>query len=91
VALGYCPAKDQAPRILAKGSGPLAERIVEVARRCGIPLRQDPALVSLLAELDVDREIPPVLYRAVAEVLAFVYRLREAETGRGGEGIARGG
>jgi len=75
VAVGYEPAQDQAPRVLAKGSGVVAERIMEVARQNGIPLREDPGLTSLLAQVDVDREIPPVLYRAVAEVLAFVYQL----------------
>jgi flagellar biosynthesis protein len=80
VALGYERGKDRAPRVLAKGSGIVAERILELAKAHGIPLREDPALVSLLATVDVDSEIPTTLYQAVAEVLAFVYRLREARS-----------
>lgn len=76
VALGYNQLLHRAPRILAKGEGELARRIVEFARAHGIPLREDPALVRLLSNLEVDQEIPAVLYQAVAEVLAFVYRLR---------------
>ncbi|MGQ9857098.1 MAG: EscU/YscU/HrcU family type III secretion system export apparatus switch protein [Thermodesulfobacteriota bacterium] len=75
VALGYDRLLHRAPRIVAKGEGELARRIVELARAHGIPLREDPALVRLLSNLEVDQEIPPVLYQAVAEVLAFVYRL----------------
>jgi flagellar biosynthesis protein len=80
VALGYERGKDRAPRVLAKGSGIVAERILELAKAHGVPVREDPALVSLLATVDVDSEIPPALYHAVAEVLAFVYRLREARS-----------
>lgn len=76
VAIGYNRKVDRAPRVLAKGRGELADRIVEVARAHGIPLREDPTLVNLLAQLEVEQEIPPVLYEAVAEVLAFIYRLR---------------
>jgi len=50
---------------------------VEVARANNIPLKEDAALVGLLSQVELDQEIPPVLYKAVAEVLAFVYRLRQ--------------
>ena len=62
-----------APRITAKGEGELAEAIVALARAHGIPLHDDPGLVAFLSRLDLGEEIPPVLYVAVAEVLAFAY------------------
>ena len=75
VALKYRADKDRAPRITAKGRGHLAEKIVAVAKANDIPLHQDQNLVELLDALEIDTQIPPELYRAVAEVLAFIYRL----------------
>ena len=75
VALKYEPAKDNAPRITAKGTALIAERIIELATREGIPISEDPDLVGALVQLDFQEEIPPELYKAVAEILAFVYRL----------------
>ena len=74
-ALRYHHMRDQAPRVVAKGRGKMAERIIEVARQHDVPLVEDPNLVQVLEGLDLDVEIPPELYRAVAEVLVFVYRL----------------
>src|SRR5262249_40189539 len=73
VALRYDPKQDRAPKVVAKGRGSLAERILEVARAHNIPVREDKDLVQILSLLDLDREIPPELYRVVAEILAFVY------------------
>jgi len=75
VALKYDAEKDSAPRISAKGSGAVAEKIVELARQRGIPLKEDPDLVSSLMHLDYHEEIPPALYQVVAEILAFTYRM----------------
>ncbi len=75
VALKYEPERDRAPRVTAKGARAIAERIIELAKKEGIPLQEDPDLVGALMELDFHEEIPPELYRAVAEILAFVYRL----------------
>ncbi len=75
VALRYKPGEDTAPRLTAKGKGNVAERIVELARKNGVPIRQDRNLVEVLSRLDLEQEIPPEVYRAVAEILAFVYRL----------------
>jgi flagellar biosynthesis protein len=75
VALRYDAEHDEAPRVVAGGRGHIAERIVEAARRHGVPLRQDHDLVQLLEGLAPGQQIPPELYRAVAEVLVFVYRL----------------
>ncbi len=76
-ALRYDPGKDRAPRLTAKGSGTIAEKIIELAVKHGIPVRNDPALVQILSKLDIDEAIPAELYQAVAEVLAFVYRMNE--------------
>lgn len=75
VALRYDDLRDPAPRVIAKGQGKIAEKILEVARRCGVPVHEDPDLVEVLAKVDLEQVVPPVLYQAVAEVLAFLYRL----------------
>lgn len=75
VALKYEAHKGSAPKVTAKGKGVLAEKIIEMARANNIPIREDPDLVELLAKVELDREIPEELYKAVAEILAFVYRL----------------
>ncbi len=76
-AIRYDSAKDDAPRLTAKGKGHMAERIIELARQHRIPIRTDRALVNILSKLDLDQHIPPELYRAVAEILAFVYTANE--------------
>ena len=75
VALKYNKEKDAAPKITAKGSGIIAEKIVETAQAHNVPLYEDKNLVQVLEALELETEIPPELYRAVAEVLAFIYRL----------------
>ena len=74
-ALRYAQGKDAAPRLMAKGKGAVADRILEIARRNGIPIREDRELVQVLASLDLYQEIPPELYKAVAEILVFLYSL----------------
>lgn len=74
VALRYDTARDHAPRVLAKGQGPVAERILAIAQEHGIPLHEDRDLVHLLGALDLDVEVPPNLYKALAEVLSHLYR-----------------
>jgi flagellar biosynthesis protein len=64
-----------APRLVAKGQGLVADEIIERARAAGVPVHESRELVSLLMQLDLDAHIPPALYVAVAEVLAWVYRL----------------
>ena len=75
VALRYRHGSDVAPRVTAAGGGDVAERILETARREGIPLREDPDLLEALSGLDPDALIPPELYRVIAEVLAWAYRM----------------
>jgi flagellar biosynthesis protein len=75
VALKYKSGEDDAPRVTAKGTGKVAEKIIQMAREHGIPVKDDPDLVEVLSRLDVNAEIPPKLYVVVAELLAFVYSL----------------
>jgi flagellar biosynthesis protein len=83
VALKYDDSDNRAPVVSAKGFGLMAERIRELAELSGVPIRQDSDLVELLAEIDIDREIPAHLYAAVAEVLAMVYKANNAMGGEG--------
>jgi len=76
VALRYDPEKDNAPVVLAKGYGELAERIIKIARERNIPVVEDKNLISALIRVEVFEEIPPELYRAVAKVLVFIKTLR---------------
>ena len=78
VALKYDAATEHAPKVIAKGRGLVAEKIIALAREQGIPMREDPDLVQMLTQIDLDQEIPPSLYRVVAELLAFVYRLNQS-------------
>jgi flagellar biosynthesis protein len=80
VALKYRHQIDAAPKVVAKGQGIIAERIIEMAREHNIPLKRDPALIEVLSKMDLDQEIPPELYRAVAEVLAYVYKMTKQPT-----------
>ena len=73
VALQYRPEQDTAPKVTAKGAGHVAERIIELARKHGIPVKDDPDLVEVLSRLDIEAEIPPSVYVVVAELLAFAY------------------
>ena len=75
VALRYIPDKDRAPKVTAKGSGVLAQKIIELAQKHGVPIKEDPALVQILAQLDFYQEIPPSVYVVVAEILAFIYSI----------------
>lgn len=75
VALKYRAQTDAAPRLAAKGRGGLADKIIAVAKEHGIPIHEDSDLVEILAGLEIDKEIPPDLYKVVAELLAFIYRI----------------
>lgn len=74
VALKYAPG-DFAPKVVAKGRGLIAAEIVARAREHGVFVHESPELVALLAQVDIDRYIPPALYVAIAELLAWIYRL----------------
>ena len=78
VALAYVTS-DVAPRVVAKGRGVLAEQIISKAREHGVYVHESPELVSLLMQVDLDQHIPPQLYVAVAELLAWLYRLEDEQ------------
>ena len=75
VALMYDRERDNAPRIVAAGNGYVAEQILALAQKNNIPMHKDQILAETLLNFQVNTEIPPVLYKAVAEVLALVYKL----------------
>jgi flagellar biosynthetic protein FlhB len=82
IALRYRPEEMGAPKVLAKGAGFIAEKIREVARAKGIAIVENKPLARLLyKQVEIGREIPEALYRAVAGVLAYVYRLRRGVRG----------
>ncbi|MFZ6732528.1 EscU/YscU/HrcU family type III secretion system export apparatus switch protein [Undibacterium sp. Ji42W] len=74
VALAYQNG-DAAPKVVAKGKGLIAEEIINRAKEHGVHVHQSKELVSLLMKVDLDRDIPPALYRAVAELLAWLYHI----------------
>ena len=76
VALSYNSDTMPAPIVTAQGQGEVAERIIALAKEHGVTIRNDPDLVTLLAQLDIGQTIPPELYAVVAEVLAYVYQLK---------------
>lgn len=77
VALRY-ETHDDAPRVVAKGYGDIADAIIARAKEHDLPIHGEPELVRLLAQVDLDAHIPPSLYVAVAELLAWVYELEQA-------------
>ncbi len=84
-ALKYEHGEDTAPRLVAKGRGELAEKIIEIAKANGVPVREDKQLVELLSSLELYQEIPQELYKAVAEILAFIYALNRKVSDSGKE------
>lgn len=74
IALQYDAKKESVPKVLAKGKGKVAENILEAAKEHNIPIQEDPSLAELLGKLDINKKIPEELYKAVAEVFAFVYK-----------------
>ncbi|HEV08820.1 MAG TPA: flagellar biosynthesis protein FlhB [Sulfurihydrogenibium azorense] len=77
VALKYERYKDNAPKVVAKGKGEIAKKIIEVAKQHGIYIKEDPDLVEVLSGLDLYEEIPEDLYKVVAEILAFIYKAKQ--------------
>ena len=75
IALRYLRDRDEAPRVVAKGRGHLAARILEVAKSNGVPVHRDSDLADVLVRLELDQIIPAELYQAVAEILSYLYRM----------------
>jgi len=80
IALAY-QAGQSAPKVVAKGKGLVAQAIIERARDAGVYVHESPEMVSLLMQVDLDQHIPPQLYLAVAELLAWIYRLENGKNG----------
>ena len=78
VALAY-GAGDAAPKVVAKGKGLVAEQIIGRAKDAGVFVHESKELVALLMDVDLDRQIPPALYRAIAELLAWLYYIESAQ------------
>ena len=77
VALRYNPDQDEAPVVVAKGRGYIAERIREIARESGVLIKEDRQLADYLMALDLYEEIPSELYPVIAEILAFIFRMNQ--------------
>jgi flagellar biosynthesis protein len=82
VALAY-HGGDPAPKVVAKGKGLLAEQIILRAQEAGVFVHESKELVALLMDVDLDRQIPPALYRAIAELLAWLYHIEAAQKSGG--------
>lgn len=81
-ALRYDAGEESAPRLIARGRGHTAQKILELAEQHDLPVTRDPTLVSILGALDVGAEIPPDLYGVIAEVLAWAYHTDKAAADR---------
>lgn len=86
VAMSYDPAKDTAPRIVAAGQGELAEAMLALAEKHNVPVYADHPLANALVKLEIGAYVPPELYAAVAEVLAFLWEMERAQSRTGEEG-----
>ena len=84
VALAYHQGRG-APRVAARGAGLIAEEIIRRAREAGVHVHESRELVGLLMQVDLDQDIPPLLYTAIAELLAWVYRLENRPADQGGD------
>lgn len=78
VALKYDQTRPGAPRVVAKGQGELAKRIVQLAQENGVTIDTSPALAEALSGVELDREIPEELFEAVAQVIAFVLKMQKS-------------
>lgn len=73
----YRTDQDPAPKVTAKGEGLVAERIIALAKENQVPIKEDPDLVQILSQVDINREVPSSVYKVVAELLAFVYKMNQ--------------
>ncbi len=76
VVLKYDEIQDIAPKIVAKVQGRLSEKIIEIAERNNIPVYKDDTLIDILSKLDVGMVIPEELYKVIAELFAFLYKIK---------------
>jgi len=87
IALAY-ETGDFAPRVVAKGRGAIAEQIITKAREHGVFVHESKDLVAMLMQIDLDDHIPPALYQAIAEILAWLYRLEQGHTQEDGSALS---
>lgn len=73
-ALKYDAEKNAAPKVTAKGEGKTAQKIIEIAQENDIPIKEDKDLMELLSNVEIDHEVPPAMYKAIAEVFSFIYK-----------------
>lgn len=78
-ALKYDASLNNAPKLVAKGERENAKNIIKIAKENNIPIKKDEVLIELLSKLDIDKEIPPSMYKAVAEIFTFIYELSNKE------------
>ncbi len=74
-ALRYDKEKENAPRVIAKGQGNTAENIIKIAELHNLPIRKDEDLIELLSKVELNKEVPEALYKAVAEIFSFIYKM----------------
>jgi len=74
-ALSYDRGKKAAPKVTAKGEGTVAQNIIKIAELHDIPIKKDEDLIELLSKVELDQEIPAEMYKAVAEVFSFIYKM----------------
>ncbi len=79
VALRYQRQKDSTPKVLAKGKGKIAQKIIEIAQKNGVYIQKDPDLVEILSQIQIEQEIPQKLYVVVAKILTHIYRLKKGK------------
>ena len=80
VALGYNREKDNAPKVLASGSGEVAKNIINLAKSHDIPIKEDADLVEILSKVDLNQEVPPNLCKAVEEIFSFLYKMTNKDS-----------
>ena len=73
-ALRFDINKGSAPRVTAKGEGEVANNIIKIAELHNLPIQKDEDLIELLSKVELDKEVPEVLYKAVADIFSFIYR-----------------
>lgn len=74
-ALRYDAKKESAPRVVAKGKGQCAQNIIKIAQLHNLPIKKDEDLIELLSKVELDKEVPEAMYKAVAEVFSFIYKV----------------
>jgi flagellar biosynthesis protein len=79
-ALRYDASKEKAPRVVAKGQGQSAKNIIKIAQLHNLPIKKDEDLIELLSKVELNKEVPEALYKAVAEVFSFIYNVTNKES-----------